>query len=93
MTITQANEGDTLLEFPCEFPLKVMGKAAGDFDALVVEIVRKHVPKLTEGAVKNKQSKHGKYTSITVTFEAHSKAQLDALYEELCAHERILMVL
>ncbi len=84
---------DTLLEFPCEFPLKIMGHATEDFDALVVEIVRRHVENLPEGAVSTRASRAGRYLSVTVTIEARSKAQLDALYRELSAHERILMVL
>ncbi|MEM7541973.1 MAG: DUF493 domain-containing protein [Pseudomonadota bacterium] len=83
----------SLLEFPCQFPIKVMGLAGRDFDDFVVEIVRKHVPKLAEDAVARRLSSQGKYTSVTVTFEAKSQAQLDALYTELSGHERIMMVL
>lgn len=84
---------DSLLEFPCLFPLKVMGLTGPDFDILVVEIVRRHVPDLDDDAVRAKPSREGKYTALTITLKAHSKAQLDALYMELCAHQRILMVL
>ena len=84
---------DSLLEFPCLFPLKVMGLAGPDFDILVVEIVRRHVPDLDDHAVRAKPSRQGKYTALTITLQAESKAQLDALYMELCAHQRILMVL
>ncbi|KAF0192336.1 MAG: hypothetical protein FD165_961 [Gammaproteobacteria bacterium] len=83
----------SLFEFPCQFPLKVMGKAAADFDAYVVEIVRRHVPGLTEGAVRSQLSRNGNYVSITVTFEASSQEQLDALYRELTGSDRTLMVL
>ncbi len=88
-----ATQAESLLEFPCDFPLKVMGTAAADFDSLVVAIVRRHVDDLGEGAIRSKQSRHGKYISITVTFQAQSQQQLDRLYTELCAHERVLMVL
>ena len=84
---------DTLLEFPCEFPIKAMGLAEHGLDTLVVEIVRRHVPDLPEGAVRSQPSSGGKYLSVTVTFQAESKAQLDALYQELTAHEKIVMVL
>ncbi len=83
----------SLLEFPCEFPIKVMGLASHDFDDLVVEIVRRHITDLQEGAVRAKPSGAGKYVSLTVTVQAESQGQLDALYMELSAHERILMVL
>lgn len=84
---------DTLLEFPCDFPLKVMGRAESDFDALVVAIVRRHVEDLREGAVSSRESRKGNYVSVTVTIQAESQAQLDSLYHELSAHERVLMVL
>ena len=83
----------TLIEFPCDFPIKVLGGAAHDFDALVVSIVRKHVPDLREGAVTSKASRQGNYLSITVTVQADSQEQLDRLYSELSAHEKVLMVL
>jgi putative lipoic acid-binding regulatory protein len=82
-----------LLEFPCDFPLKVMGHAAGDFDALVVEIVLRHVATLREDAVQRRASKQGTYVSVTVTVQAESQAQLDNLYRELSGHSRVLMVL
>ncbi len=88
-----AQPTESLLEFPCDFPLKVMGLKTDDFDALVVAIVRKHVDDLREGAISAKQSRNGKYVSITVTIQAQSQAQLDGIYMELCRHERILMVL
>ena len=70
-----------------------MGEASDDFDALVVGIVRRHVPDLGEGAVRAKQSKQGKYVSVTVSFEATSREQLDNLYRELTACEQVRMVL
>ena len=79
------------MKFPCSFPIKAMGIATDDFDILVVEIVRKHYPDVTEGAVKTKPSRKGKYISVTVTIEAQSKKQLDNIYLELTAHERVLM--
>lgn len=84
---------ETLFEFPCEFPIKVMGESAEDFDAHVVSIIRKHVPDLPEGAAKSRGSKNGKFQSVTVVFTASSKAQLDAIYMELTACSRVKMVL
>lgn len=84
---------DTLFEFPCDFPIKVMGDAADDFDAHVVAIIRKHVSDLPEGAATTRASKGGKFQSVTVLFTATSKAQLDAIYMELTACPRIKMVL
>lgn len=86
-------EQETLLKFPCQFSVKAMGLAANDFDLLVVQIINRHVPNLGEGAVKTRPSREGKYVSVTVTFEASSKAQLDAIYLALSADERVLMSL
>ncbi len=83
---------EDLLEFPCSFPLKAIGKATGDFEALVLSILQRHVPALEEGCVASRPSKQGKYLAVTVTFVAESKVQLEAIYRELGNHERVLMV-
>ncbi len=81
------------LTFPCTFPIKAMGRAEDDFDALVVEIVRKHAQNIHENAVKTKVSHGGRYISVTVTIQAGSRAQLDNIYLELSANKRVLMAL
>ncbi len=86
-----ANKEATLMKFPCSFPIKAMGIAKDDFDILIVEIIRKYYPDVTEGAVTTKPSRQGKYISVTVTIEAQSKEQLDNIYLELTEHERVLM--
>ena len=55
-----STEEETLLEFPCDFPIKAMGKAAEDFDSHVVQIVRNHVDDLPEGAITTRPSSNGK---------------------------------
>jgi putative lipoic acid-binding regulatory protein len=81
------------LRFPCQFPIKAMGKSGCELDALVVEIVRKHVPDLGEGAVYNRDSTQGNYTSVTVVVNATSRAQLDAIYQDLVDCEAVIMAL
>ncbi len=88
-----ARQDDQLMEFPCSFAIKAMGLATDDFDALVVSLIRPHVKDLNEGAVSSKPSKGGKYTSVTVTFEAESREQLDNIYRSVSGHERVLMAL
>ena len=83
----------TAFEFPCEFPIKAMGHAADDFDLVVMSIVRRHAPAVGEGAVTSRASANGKYLAVTVTIEATSRAQLDAIYQDLVASERVLMAL
>ncbi len=89
----QEIDEDTVMEFPCQFPIKAMGMAEDGFDVLVVGIVRKHAPDLSENAIKSRFSKEGKYISITVTVKADSKQQLDNIYLELTAHEKVLWAL
>ena len=84
---------ESLLDFPCEFLLKAMGEATFGFDALVVGIVREFVPDLSEGAVSVRESRNGKYLSVTVNILATSQQQLDDIYIALSSHERVLMTL
>lgn len=86
-------EQESPLKFPCEFPIKAMGPADDGFDALVVGIVRRHAPDLSEGAVSSRPSRGGKYLSVTVMVPATSRAQLDAIYQDLHACGQVLMVL
>ena len=86
---------DTLdvFQFPCDFPLKAMGHNTDEFEILIVTIVRRHAPDLADHAVSSRLSSNGKYRSVTATFTAHSREQLDALYTELSGHEQVLMLL
>ena len=82
-----------LLEFPCEFPIKAIGKQRDDLDAIVFSIVLKHVPGLSEGSVRSCPSSKGNYCSITVTFTATSQAQIEAIYADFKGCEHITMTL
>ena len=84
---------ESLLVFPCSFVVKAMGRAEGDFVALVTDIVGKHVPDLAADAVKTRPSKAGNFTAVTATFTATSREQLDAIYYALSAHPDVLMAL
>ena len=86
-------EGETLLEFPCEFPIKAMGLTCDSLEISVIEIINRHVDNLSEGALRMRPSKNGKYTAITITITAHSKQQLDNIYIELTACEYVSMAL
>jgi putative lipoic acid-binding regulatory protein len=84
---------ETLLEFPCDFPIKVMGKAEPGFEAMVVELVSRHTGELMETAINSRLSRGGKWISITINLRAQSKAQLDAIYQDLSSHEKVVMAL
>ena len=84
---------DTLFNFPCQFPLKVMGRKSDDFRSLVIGIVQKHAGTIEPTQIEERPSKDGNYLSLTCTFEAQSREQLDALYRELTSCEHVLIVL
>jgi putative lipoic acid-binding regulatory protein len=84
---------DSLMQFPCEFPLKVMGKRTDEFRSLVLGIVQKHVGAVAAERIEERPSKDGNYLSLTYTFEAQSREQLDSLYRELTSCEKVLIVL
>ncbi len=81
------------LKFPCLFPLKVMGRNTDGLYPAVYAVLKKHVPDLADAAFASRLSSNDKYLSITVTFAARSKDQLNAIYRELNAHELVLMTL
>jgi uncharacterized protein len=86
-------ESETLLEFPCDFPLKVMGATRDGFAQAIVDVVLKHAPDFDAASVEMRPSKAGNYLSLTCTIRATSKPQLDALYGELTAHPWVKIVL
>jgi putative lipoic acid-binding regulatory protein len=86
-------DGATLLAFPCEFPIKVMGRRQSGFAQAVVEIVRRHAPDYDASTLEMRTSREANYLSLTLTVRATSREQLDALYRELCDHPMVAMVL
>jgi putative lipoic acid-binding regulatory protein len=82
-----------LLEFPCRFPVKAMGHNQPAFEQLVVEAVRIHAGPIATGDVVTRPSRNGRYLSVTVTFTATSRDQLDAIYRTLSASEHVLFLL
>ncbi len=78
--------------FPCSFPLKVMGLNTEDFSSAVLSIVRSHLGSAAFSCSR-RSSSGDKYTSLTVTFMARNKEQVDAIYRALNAHHLVLMIL
>lgn len=83
----------SLIEYPCDFPLKVLGHSRAGYAQTVLEIVRRHVPDYDGASMEMRPSRKGKYLSVTCTVRATSREQLDALYQELCDHPMVVMVL
>lgn len=84
---------ESLLVFPTEFPIKVLGATAPGFAQTMLEIVRRHAPDFTGETMEMRPSREGKYLSLTFTINATSREQLDQLYRELCDHPMVKMVL
>ena len=84
---------ESLLTFPCTFPIKVMGLTQDDFAQTIVRVVQKHVPDYDAATLEMRASRAGKYLSLTCTVNATSRVQLDDLYRELSAHPMVSMVL
>jgi putative lipoic acid-binding regulatory protein len=84
---------ESLLTFPCVFPMKVMGRREDGFAQTVAEIVRRHAADFHPETIEMRASKNGRYLSLTVTLNAKSREQLDALYSELSKHPMVMMVL
>ncbi len=83
----------SLLEFPCSFPIKMMGRDTPGFRSATRSLVEKHTGPLSDDAIRSTLSKNGRYVSITVTVIAQSQQQLDDIYRDVCAHDDVLMAL
>lgn len=83
----------TLLEFPCDFPLKVMGAAVDGFAQAVAFVVVRHAPDFDAATMEMRPSKAGNYLSLTCTVRATSQEQLDNLYRDLSSHPMVKVVL
>jgi len=86
------NDG-SVIEFPCAFPIKLMGRDTAEFRATARSLVEKHVGPVAEEAVKINLSGKGNFVSMTVTVTATSQQQLDDIYRDVSAHDDVLMAL
>jgi len=89
----ETNVTQTLLEFPCAFPMKILGRTEDGFAQDVLDVVLRHAPDFDSASMEMRASRGGKYLSLTCVLNATSREQLDALYRELSAHPRVVMVL
>lgn len=81
------------IEFPCDYPIKVLGRTTTVFRALVLEIFERHAPGFDDGAVVEKGSSKGTFTSITITITATGPEQLEALHKDLMATGQVQIVI
>lgn len=93
MTDSPDNQRDSVIEFPCRFPIKAMGRDESEFQAHVLQIISSHVDDIAPEDVAVRSSSKGKFLAVTVTIEAKSQEHLDRVYRNLTSSERILYVL
>jgi putative lipoic acid-binding regulatory protein len=84
---------DSLIEYPCDFPIKIMGATHDAFAQTIVDVVVLHDPEFHAGKMETRPSSKGTYVSLTVTVRATSREQLDNLYRALSSHPMVKMVL
>jgi len=94
MSTTDFESGDdAIFEFPCDFPIKIMGKTQEGFAQTIAELIIRHAPDFDLAKMEMRASSAGRYLSLTCTIRAHSRAQLDAIYHELSSHPMVAMAL
>lgn len=76
-------DADDLFQFPCEFPIKVMGRDSESFRSLTLAIVERHAGPLAAESISERLSRKGRFLALTYTIRAESRAQLDRIYQEL----------
>ena len=86
-------ETESLIKYPTDFPIKVMGRREPRLVQTIVGIVQRHAPDFDPASVEMRTSKKNSYLSVTCTVNATSREQLDALYQDLCDHPSVVMVL
>jgi putative lipoic acid-binding regulatory protein len=86
-------EPESLIRYPTDFPIKILGLNEVGFEAAIAELLREHAPDFDVSTVEVRESRAGKYLAITATINATSRSQLDALYRALTAHPKVRVVL
>ena len=86
-------DNDSLFEFPCDFPIKVMGKSHPEFAETIVTAVRQFDNDVDASRVETRPSSGGTYTGLTVTVRARDRAHLDDIYRSLTSHPMVKVVL
>ena len=84
---------ESVIEFPCEFPVKMMGHNSPEFRTTTRALIEKHTGKVADTAIKESLSRNERFVSITITVTATSQQQLDDIYQDVSDHEDVLMAL
>ncbi len=84
---------ESLIEYPCDFPIKVMGETHDTFSQIIIEIIKTHSPSFNASNIEMRASSGGKYISLTCSCHVESKPQLDNIYRALTSHDLVKYVL
>ncbi len=84
---------ESLIKYPCHFPIKIVGLYTASYKEMIMALVRIHAPDVSDEQVKERYSKNKKYLSLSITVNAQSREQLDAIYCALTACEQVSWVL
>ncbi|KQR60279.1 YbeD family protein [Acidovorax sp. Leaf160] len=84
---------DSLIEYPSQFPIKVMGQKVDGFVGAITETARRFDPDFDASTIELRDSRAGKYLGVTITVTATSREQLDDLYRALSSHPLVKVVL
>jgi putative lipoic acid-binding regulatory protein len=84
---------EKLLAFPCDFPIKMMGRDQPEFRKAAVALVEQHAGEIPDDAIRTALSSKGNFLSITITIRAKDQQQLDDIYRDLTEHDEILVAL
>lgn len=90
--MTTEKEEESLIQFPCDFPIKIIGITTVNYLGDIIKIVRHHFPDFDTNLIQHKHSEHGKYTALTIIVHALNKVSLDKLYMEITQHPNTKMV-
>jgi putative lipoic acid-binding regulatory protein len=81
------------IEFPCAYPVKVLGRQVEEFEVTVFEVIRRHAPEFDSATASLRESRKGRFLALTVTITATGPEQLDALHKDLLATGLVQMVI
>ena len=84
---------ESVMHFPCSFPIKLMGRESGEFRQTMRDLVEKHTGPLDDEAIQSSLSRNGRFVSVTITVVAESREQLDNIYRDATAHDDVIMAL
>ncbi len=87
------SDGTTLLQFPAEVPIKVMGRRDSDLRPLTQAIIERHAGPQAESSIRTRLSADGNFLAVTYLVQATGREQLDAIYRELTACKAVVMAL